>query len=294
MSEWIVNLEGVHFTYPGTGKEVLKELTLRVPPGKKCVLLGHNGCGKSTLFLHVNGILRPQKGKVFWRGEEVQDHHLALAHVRHKVGLVFQDPEQQIVASTVAEDISYGLCNLKLPMEQIKERVNQILERFHLTEWANRPIHHLSLGQKKRVALAGVMVLEPELLLLDEPTAYLDRYHTEKLLEELDRIHASGTTILMATHDLDVAFAWGEWIFVMDQGCLVMEGTPEEIFRQREKMMDLRLGIPLLLDVWQLLLETVGQGKEWQREGIPRSVNELRRRLYSLGSHLENECVPNK
>lgn len=285
MKEWMIQLQEISFTYPGMQEKTLDGLSLRVPWGKKCVLLGRNGCGKSTLFLHINGILRPQKGKIFWRGEELSYHRRSLANLRRKVGLVFQDPEQQIVASTVAEDVAYGLCNMKLPKEQIKERVEQILSTFHLTKHAHHPIHHLSLGQKKRVALAGVMVLEPELLLLDEPTASLDRFQVQKLLEELDRIHAAGTTILMATHDLDVAWAWGEWIFVMDQGKIVLEGTPEEVFAQREKLTAWQLGVPLLFDVWETLMEICGQKEEGKKQKIPRSVSEIRLLLRQTGKN---------
>jgi cobalt/nickel transport system ATP-binding protein len=173
----------------------------------------------------------------------------SLIKLRQKVGLIFQDPEQQLVASTVEEDISYGLCNLGLPEKEIKQRVEEALVEFGLNELAERPVHHLSLGQKKRVSIADVMVLKPELLLLDEPTAYLDRLHTRNLMTTLKKIHSYGTTILMATHDLDLVYRWADWIFVMDRGRLVLEGKPQDVFSQRQILEDLQLGVPLIYEM---------------------------------------------
>lgn len=279
VSQWLLEMEDVHFAYPGSAQTALNGLSLRVPAGKKCVLLGRNGCGKSTLLLHANGIYRPQRGVVKWRGRPFAYNLRWLADIRRKVGLVLQDPEHQFVAATVEEDISYGLCNVGLPEAAIRRRVAEILERFGLLGLAQTPLHHLSLGQKKWVALAGVMAVEPELLLLDEPTASLDPYHEKRLLQELDRLHAAGTTVMMATHDLDLALAWGDWIFVVDGGRLVLEGTPEAVFSQRDVLEELRLGVPLLAEVWQMLLEMGGQEPPAAGANIPRTVEELRRWL---------------
>lgn len=145
-----------------------------------------------------------------------------------------------------------------------------------MTELADVPIHHLSLGQKRRLALAGVMVLAPELLLLDEPTAYLDRYQTKNLLRELDAIHQNGTTVLMATHDMDIAFEWAEWICVMDEGRLIFAGEPQEALARREMLESLHLGMPLIAELWEAL------PPEWRREvgeRIPCSLEELKTRL---------------
>lgn len=279
MTQWLLELEEVHFAYPGAAGSALHGLSIRVPPRKKCVLLGRNGCGKSTFLLHANGIYRPQRGVARWRGQAFRYERKWLAEIRRNVGLLLQDPEQQFVAGTVAEDISYGLCNLGLPEAEVKRRVAAILEQFSLAHLAQRPLHHLSLGQKKWVALAGVMAVEPELLLLDEPTAALDPWHAKRLLKELNRLHEAGTTVLMATHDLDLALAWGEWIFVMDQGRLVLEGPPEEVFSQREVLTEIELGVPLLAEIWQVLKETSGQTGLAPERGMPRTVEELRQFL---------------
>ena len=249
MQEWLLEFEQVHYTYLGTQQSALNGLTLRIPAQKRCALIGQNGCGKTTLFLLANGLYKPNKGSVSWQGNSLKYDRNSLMKLRQKVGLIFQDPEQQLVASTVEEDISYGLCNLGLPEVEIQQRVEQALVEFDLTELAQRPVHHLSLGQKKRVSIADVMVLRPELLLLDEPTAYLDKLHTRNLMATLKKIHAAGTTILMATHDLDLVYRWADWIFVMDRGRLVLEGKPQDVFTQRDILEELQLGVPLIYEM---------------------------------------------
>jgi cobalt/nickel transport system ATP-binding protein len=199
----------------------------------------------------------------------------SLMKLRQQVGLVFQNPEQQIVATTVEEDISYGLYNLGLSTPIIAERVQQALIDFNLTELAQTPIHHLSLGQKKRVSIADVMVLRPELLLLDEPTAYLDPRHTRLLLTTLAQIHAAGTTIVMATHDLDLVYRWADWVFVMDRGKVVMAGTPVEIFSQTETLAALEIDLPIaveLLDEVQTFIDRVSADESSQLKSLQQRL----------------------
>jgi cobalt/nickel transport system ATP-binding protein len=273
----LLEFTDIHYTYPGADQKALRGLTLSIPAGKKSVLLGHNGCGKSTLFLHANGILKPDCGQVKWRGQPISYKREALASLRRKVGIVFQDPEQQIVASTVAEDISYGLCNANFPEAEIIRRLEDTMSRFQLEALAERPVHQLSIGEKKRVAFAGVMAMSPELLLLDEPTAGLDRLHARRFFAELEEIYRRGTTIVMATHDLDVAYQWADWIFVMQQGELVLEGSPEEVFAKRDVLESLQLGVPMLFDIWQALPQSI-RGKSGE-QAYPRTIDQLIKRL---------------
>lgn len=249
MQEYLLEFEQVYYTYSGAYQSALNGLTLRIPSGKRCALIGQNGCGKTTLFLLANGLYKPDSGIVSWRGKPLSYNRNYLGSLRQKVGLVFQDPEQQLVASTVEEDISYGLCNLGLPESEIKDRVEQALVEFGLTALAERPVHHLSLGQKKRVSIADVMVLRPELLMLDEPTAYLDVKHTRNLIATLKKIHRDGTTLVMATHDLDLVYRWADWVFVMDKGQLILEGKPQDVFSQRTLLSELELGVPLIYEM---------------------------------------------
>ncbi len=253
MSQWLLEFEDIYYTYPGTTQPVINLLNLRIRRGKRCAVIGQNGCGKTTLFLLANGLYKPQQGSIRYGGKRLKYNRKSLIDLRQQVGLVFQNPEQQLIASTVEEDISYGLCNLGLSEAVIAQRVQQVLKQFELTSFATKPVHQLSLGQKKRVSLAGVMVLQPTLLLLDEPTAYLDPLHTGQLMQTLDTIHGEGTTILMATHDLEWVYRWADWVFVLDRGKLILEGTPQDIFSQRDIMETLQLGVPLVFELLSLL-----------------------------------------
>ncbi|PSB25622.1 energy-coupling factor ABC transporter ATP-binding protein [Stenomitos frigidus] len=274
----LLAFEHIDYTYPGSPQPAVQNLTLRLPAGKRCVLLGHNGCGKTTLFLLANGLYKPQRGVIRWQGAPLQYDRASLMALRQHVGLVFQDPEQQLVASSVEEDISYGLCNLGLPDAEVNRKVSEAIAHFNLSELASRPVHHLSLGQKKRVSLADVMVLQPKLLLLDEPTAYLDRLHTRDLMAKLHQIQAAGTTIALSTHDLDLAYCWADWIFVLNEGQLVLEGTPQDVFAQRETLEQIHLGVPLVFDVLDKVADALSKDsqttEESARHGLPETLRQ--------------------
>lgn len=276
MKPWILRFENVYYTYPDGGQPILHGLTMSIPTGKKSALIGQNGSGKSTLFFLADGLYKLQQGSICTPTTTLKYDHHALSAWRQKIGLAFQDPEQQLVAGTVAEDISYGLCNLQLPSEEVERRLKRTLADFALQELADRPLHHLSLGQKRRVALAGVMALKPELLLLDEPTAYLDGVQTRNLMVELEQIHIAGTTIVMATHDLNLAYEWADWIFILHQGQLVVAGEAKDVFAKRSLLEELQLGVPLLWDVWEALPTGIRPQKDLS---FPKTVNELRQRL---------------
>lgn len=279
----LLEFEKVDYTYSGSPQPAVQSLTLRIPAGKRCALIGHNGCGKTTLFLLANGLYKPQRGVVRWQGSPLRYDRASLMDLRQKVGLVFQDPEQQLVASTVEEDISYGLCNLGLPDAEVTQKVGDAIANFNLTELAARPVHHLSLGQKKRVSLADVMVLQPKLLLLDEPTAYLDQLHTRDLMAKLRQIQATGTTIVMATHDLNLAYCWADWIFILNQGQLVLEGTPQDVFAQRETLEQLHLGVPLVFDVLDKVAEALSKDSQQAEYQVMDSIPEpLRNRILDV------------
>jgi cobalt/nickel transport system ATP-binding protein len=270
MSNYLLEMQGVAYTYPMATAAAVKNLSFRLPAGRKTALIGQNGCGKSTLFLLANGLCRPQQGVILLGGMPLTFDRSTLNRWRQRVGLVFQDPEQQLVAPTVESDISYGLCNQNLPTAEIADRVQQTLADFQLTELANQPLHHLSLGQKKRVSIAGVVTLRPDLLLLDEPTAYLDPVQAKNLLLELDNIARSGTTLLIATHDLDFVYQWADWLMVMQQGTVLLEGETLAILEKLQNIPDFDLGMPLLWQIWKMLPAQVQRNNS-----PPRSIAEL-------------------
>ncbi len=243
----LLSFKDVEYTYPCSQRSAVQNLTLRIPQHQRCAVIGRNGCGKTTLFRLANGLYRPKHGIIEWQGKPLKYDRKSLNQLRQQVGLVFQNPEQQLVATTVEEDISYGLCNLGLPESEIAQRVQQTLLDFDLLSLADTPINYLSLGQKKRVSIADVMVLQPQLLLLDEPTAYLDPRQVQNFRQTLEKVHSRGTTILLATHNLDFVEAWADWVFVMDSGEIVLEGTPETVFSQSQQIQELGLGVPLIV-----------------------------------------------
>ncbi|AEI42123.1 energy-coupling factor ABC transporter ATP-binding protein [Paenibacillus mucilaginosus] len=270
----LLEARALAFSYPGTRQNALHGLTLSIASGRKTAICGHNGSGKSTFLLHAVGIHRPAAGQLLWKGQPVSYQSSALREWRQRAGLVFQDPEHQLILNTPYEDITYGLRNAGIPEAEIRRRTGAILESMGLTALADTPIHHLSLGQKKRAALAGVLVLEPELLLLDEPTAYLDPASEQRLVGELERIHESGVTVVMATHDTNLAYAWADRVLVMDGGRCLLEGTAEEVFSRREDLRSIGITPPLLLELWEALPASVrGSGSP------PRSAGEFKRLL---------------
>lgn len=270
MSDFLLEMRDVYYTYPLAKRPAIQGLTFHLPKQRKTALIGRNGCGKSTLFLLADGLCRPERGEILLDGVVLNFNRSTLNRWRQRVGLVFQDPEQQLVAPTVEADISYGLCNQNLPMSEVERRVIQTLQDFQLTELARSPLHHLSLGQKKRVSIAGVMTLRPDLLLLDEPTAYLDPLQTRNLLIELENIRQAGTTLLIATHDLDFVYEWADWVMVMADGRLLLEGETLQVFEQLQQLPSVELGMPLLWQMWQVLPPQLRQGKP------PRAIDQFK------------------
>lgn len=267
----LMAFEDVAYTYPCSHQPAVQGLTLDIPAGRRCALIGRNGCGKSTLFHLADGLFRPQRGRIHWQGQPLHYTHRALKALRQQVGLVFQDPEQQLVATTVEEDIAYGLCNFGYSPTAIADRVQRTLQDFDLLALADTPINYLSLGQKKRVAIADVMVLQPQLLLMDEPTAYLDPHQTRTLFHLLEQIHAAGTTPLIATHDLEFVYAWADWLMVMDQGQVVLSGPADRVFDRRDVLKALGLGLPLAIDL-AADLQALGVTAETLRTRIRRRL----------------------
>ncbi|MFN5515674.1 MAG: energy-coupling factor ABC transporter ATP-binding protein [Cyanobacteriota bacterium] len=237
----LMRFEAVSYRYPGHPQPVLEGLSLRLEAGGRYALIGQNGCGKTTLLRLANGLYRPCAGAVYWQNQPLAYDQPALYRLRQEVALVFQNPDEQLVGGTVEEDLSYGLCNLGLPPGEIQHRVEATLRAFNLEEVADFPVNYLSLGQKRRLAIADSFILEPTLLLLDEPTAYLDPGQTRRLRELLEQIHQAGTTLLLATHDLPFAQKWADWVIVMHRGRVAQADSPDAIFQDRRRLRELGL-----------------------------------------------------
>jgi cobalt/nickel transport system ATP-binding protein len=248
----VIAADGVTFAYPD-GTVALRNLTVCVPRGQRVAILGANGSGKSTLFLTLNGILKPASGGVLLGGEPVRYDRKGLNDLRRRVGLVFQDPDSQLFAASVRQDISFGPINLGLSEDEVRARVDTAVRDTQIEDLVERPTHLLSYGQKKRVAIAGVLAMDPELIVADEPTAGLDPEATARLLDLLNRLHAGGRTIVISTHDVELALAWADTVLVLRKGELLAHGTPERVFSNVDLLRSARLLPPIVLETFERL-----------------------------------------
>ncbi len=243
----IIKTENLTFSYPAEeGKEAVPALLgvdLTVERGSFVVVLGHNGSGKSTLAKHLNGVLLPEGGKVWVSGMDTSDESLLL-EVRRRVGMVFQNPDNQIVANVVEEDVAFGPENLGVPTEEIQRRVTAALRAVGMEDFTLHAPHHLSGGQKQRIAIAGVIAMEPACIVLDESTAMLDPLGRREVLDTVRKLNREkGITIVLITHHMDEA-AMADRVVVMDSGRVVMDGAPGEVLVRVEDLQAIGLAAP--------------------------------------------------
>lgn len=249
MNENVLTFEDVRFSYPGRPAS-LKGISFSIKKGKKVAVVGPNGAGKTTLLLMCNGTLVPENGKIFVNGEEIAYDRASLRDVRTRVGLVFQNSDSQLFAPSVFADVAFGPMNLHLPEEEIRERVSDSLFAVGLAGYEKRPPHHLSGGEKKRVAIAGILAMRPDILVADEPTASLDPATAAEIMDLLDELHEDGTTILLSTHDVELAYRWADEVILLADGKVLHQGQPAEVFTDYDLMKTARMTPPILLDLY--------------------------------------------
>ncbi len=226
----ILRMEDVHYSYQGSSGPALQGVGLSLWAGKKIAVLGRNGSGKSTLFLHCNGILRPDRGHIYLAGSPVKYDRKSLMELRREVGIVFQNPDDQLFSANVLQDVSFGPLNLGLSKEETRRRVEAAAEQCEISDLLNRPTHALSGGQKARVALAGVLAMEPSVIIVDEVIASLDPWMREQILGILHSLAADGKAVMLATHDLALARYWADLVVVMEDGRVLVADTSDSIF----------------------------------------------------------------
>ena len=265
MTAPLLSIHGLEYAYPG-GIVALRGLNLNIERGQKLAILGPNGSGKTTLLLHLNGTCKPTRGEIRLDGQPARYDHRALNQWRRRVGLVLQEPDDQLFAATVGQDVSFGPLNLGLSEAETRERVSEALAMLRVSHLANRATHALSFGQKKRVAIAGVLAMRPEILVLDEPTAGLDSHGVTHLLSALQQLHEAGTTLVFSTHDVELAYAWADEVALFHEGTVLCQGETAAVLGDREALHRARLRPPLLLE----LAEALGAGRD-QSQPPPRT-----------------------
>ena len=231
----------------------LDRLSLEVSEGRRLAIVGANGAGKTTLLLHLNGTNRPAAGAVLLRGEPVAYDRAGLTALRTAVGLVFQNPDDQLFAGSVYQDVSFGPLNIGLSEDVTRDRVEEALESLEIAHLRDRPTHMLSYGQKKRAAIAGAVAMRPDVLILDEPMAGLDPSGSWHLMGLLTRLHEAGTTLVVATHDMSLAYEWADEVAVLRDGSIVAHGEPQDVMHDPAELAHSGLRMPWVADIAQTL-----------------------------------------
>ncbi len=250
--EPIIHFENVHYTYPGEDHEILHGIDLDIQPGTFTAILGHNGSGKSTLAKHMNAILVPTEGRVTVCGMETTNEELLLG-IRATVGMVFQNPDNQIVANVVEDDVAFAPENLGVPPEEIRDRVDAALKQVGMYGFRMHAPHLLSGGQKQRVAIAGVIAMQPQCIVLDEPTAMLDPSGRREVVETVTALcREKGITVVLITHHMDECVD-ADRLIVMSKGNIVADGAPKDVFQQSELLKEEGLAAPATTTLLQSL-----------------------------------------
>jgi cobalt/nickel transport system ATP-binding protein len=268
----VLEARDVGFAY-GPGKPAIHGMNFALAEPRRVALLGANGVGKSTLMLLLNGTLRPQEGELFVLGKPMDYSGAGQQWLHRKIGIVLQDPDDQLFGATVEQDVAFGPLNNGMESPEARLLVMQTLRSLGIAHLADRPIHELSLGEKKRVALAGVLVLQPEVILLDEPTAGLDFAGITSTLGLLDRLYRDGTTIVVSTHDTDLAYEWAQDAWVLLDGRIEAQGPVSEVLQQRETLRAAHLRTPWLVEAGLAMRKAFPD--EFADEPLPRNRDGL-------------------
>lgn len=275
MKNHIVSVRNLRYSYGGE-REILKGINVDIEEGQRVAVTGTNGAGKSTFFLNLNGVLEADEGEIYFRGKKMTREKKDLMELRRGIGIVFQDADNQIIATTVMGEVSFGPMNLRLPKEEVEGRVNEALEYMNISDFKERAPHYLSGGEKKRVTIADIIAMHSEVMIFDEPTAALDPVNVIALEAVLEKLYRQGKTILVSTHDLDFAYRWAERIIVFCDGQIIADGVPEEVFRNEEVLKKANLKKPTMLEVAEILAE---KNLGLDKNQYPKNVSELRNML---------------
>lgn len=272
----ILKADNLYFSYDDEKTHSLNGLSLEIPRGQKIAFMGANGSGKSTFFLCCTGIHKPSSGTLYYNGEPYSYDRKGLLKLRSKIGIVFQDPDNQLFSASVYQEISFGVLNLGYSEEDAKKAVEDVIAELEITSFRHKPTHALSGGQKKQVAIADILVMHPEVMILDEPAAALDMKHTKKVNEMIERLTEKGITVLIATHDIEYACGWADEIVLMHEGKVIRHAETMEICQDEEALKEAELEIPTVIRMYRKLTEKKILS---DKEEPPRTWEELESRL---------------
>ena len=275
--EIILKADELRFSYDDDNTHSLNGLSLEIKKGQKVAVMGANGSGKSTFFLCCTGILKPQSGKLFFHGKELTYGKKDLLDLRSKVGIVFQDPDNQLFCASVYQEISFGPLNLGISEEKVRKEVEDMIERLEITPFRHKPTHALSGGQKKQVSIADILVMHPEIIILDEPAAALDPRHTVMVNHIVNQMTKDGITVLMATHDVNYAYEWADEVILFESGKVLMQGSPRQVFSDKEILKKTNLEPPMVLEFFESLC----------RKGILDDSLQAPKNLRTLETYIE-------
>lgn len=250
MEQNLLEIKNLSFAYEE--KQVLKDIHFAVRRGERVAVMGSNGAGKSTFFLNLNGVLQADSGEIFLEGKKIGKKDFL--ELRKRVGFVFQDADSQMLASNVRAEISFGPMNLGLGRAEVKERVDEVIQYLSLSDLQEKAPHYLSGGEKKRVSIADILAMKPDVLIFDEPMAALDPVNARKVEEILKSLHKRGKTLIIATHDVDFAYRFADRIVVFCDGKPIADEIPRVIFGMEEIMQQAHLKKPAILEIWEALI----------------------------------------
>lgn len=279
MKDIIIKAEELYFSYDDEKSYSLNGMSLEIERGKKVAFMGANGAGKSTFFLCLNGIHRPAGGTLYIDGEAVDYSKKGLLNLRSKVGIVFQDPDNQLFSASVFQEISFGALNVGMSEMDAKAAVEQVIETLEITPFMEKPTHSLSGGQKKQVSIADVLVMNPEVIILDEPASSLDPKHTVIVNKIVEMLVDQGITVLMSTHNVDYALEWAEEIVLIHDGKTLMQGAPVDVFSNSEVLEKTNLKKPAAIELFESL---TAKGVLPTDLPVPRSLSELESYIASI------------
>lgn len=271
MSESIIIVKDLVYEY-ADGTIALDGINLDIKAGEKIAIMGANGSGKSTLFLSLNGVLQPKKGKVLYKDKPIDYSRKGLLDLRSKIQIVFQDPDQQLFLAGVYEEISFGIMNLGVTKEEARKRVDTVIRELEITPFSHKPTHFLSGGQKKQVSIADILVMEPEVVILDEPAAALDPKHATIVKNIVDKLSKKGITVLLSTHIVDNALSWADKVILLKDGKVLKIDKPEKIFSDDQLLESTNLAKPDVIRMYEFMCQ---KGMIKKDVPIPRTMEEL-------------------